>query len=192
MEKVKPREEFLKPDPRWGDHFANATLDGLYELAGRLTLHNGIPEEVHSYFKSAVTLWLYGYLYYPFLAMAASHGHMAVELALKKRFPEKIGLTLRPLLDHAFKEGLLSDENYPSLPARRKSAGQFAEAAALPAPEAKQYARMVTETMPELRNTPAHPKLHSILPPGMAYDELAKARETINQLWPRPRRSAAP
>jgi hypothetical protein len=186
MEHVKPREEFLKPDPRWGDSLDGAALDGLYEYAGRLLLHGGVPEIVRSYFNSTVMLWLYGYLYYPFFATAANQSFLAVELALKRRFPELKDQTLQPLLEHAVKAGALSDDKYPSLPARRESARQLAMAAGYPPPEPEPYVPILAKTMPRIRNRWAHPKLHAIVTPGMAFDDLVLAQETINQLWPRP------
>jgi hypothetical protein len=44
-------------------------LDDQYELLKYFELHTGVPEDVRGYMATVVTLWVYGWLYYPFYAL---------------------------------------------------------------------------------------------------------------------------
>jgi hypothetical protein len=162
-------------------------LDKQYELLGYFRLHDGVPESVRSYMNSVVTLWLYGWLYYPFYPLAIFLSTTAVEFALKKRFPQKGGdfRGLKKLLKEAKRAGVLRDEDFPSLERRRQNAAMiFGEAPESPPP--KPYVDVVIGSLPAIRNTFAHPDIHTIVTPGMAVDSLTLAVEIINQLWPAP------
>src|ERR1700675_4623707 len=117
MESIKNKEEFFEPDPR--SQSLGPPLATLYELLHCFRLHDGVPESVRSYMNSVVTLWLYGWLYYPFYPLAVFHSTTAIEMALQERFPEKRGRGLKKLLQTAKVAGLLPDDGFPSLKNRR-------------------------------------------------------------------------
>jgi hypothetical protein len=48
------------------------------------------------------------------------------------------------------------------------------------------YVDIVRTWLPKVRNSFAHPKMHTILMPGQVVDSLILAAEIVNQLWPRP------
>jgi hypothetical protein len=199
MENIKDKGRFLEPDPR-RDFFGGLTLEMLYDLVeSTCRLHEGIPEEIQSYFNTILMLYLYGWLYYPFYTLASELSAFAVEMALRKKFPaealDKKGRDPRKfpeLLRHAKKVGLLHDEGFPSLENRRANSAELEaridevlgrECSHF---EAVPFVDTLIETLPWLRNHFAHPKIRSILPPGPALDSLMVASETINQLWPVP------
>ena len=189
MESIKGMDYFFEPDPR--SQSLGPPLEAQYELLGYFRLHDGVPESVRSYMNSVVTLWLYGWLYYPFYPLTIFIGATAVEMALQERFPEKRGRGLKKLLRAAKEAGLLSDEGFPSVKRRRDNAAMLDEQT--DASTGKQelqtevpYVDVLIEALPIIRNMFAHPDIHTVMPPGMAVDCLIIAAEIINQLWPEP------
>ena len=188
METIKNKEQFFEPDVR--SQGLGPPLEKQYELLEYFRLHDGVPESVRSCMNSVVTLWLYGWLYYPFYPLVIFLGATAVEMALQERLPEKRGKGLKKLLETAKEAGLLNNEGFPSLERRRKNAAMLNEQieasigkAAESMPE-RLYVDVLIETLPKIRNNFAHPEIHTIIAPGMAVDSLIVAAEIINQLWP--------
>lgn len=196
---VKDRARFFERDAT-NDFFPALTLDHLYEMTSKYcTLHDGVLEEVRSYFNAVVTLYLYGWLYYPFYTLASELSFFAVEMALRKRFPpeefDRKGRDSRSLGDLfrvAKAAGLLRDDEFPSLSSRRAAAEeldrQIAELCDRDSEQPPQipYVDFLIESFPKLRNRFAHPSLRQILVPGQALDGPLLAAEIINGLWPRP------
>src|SRR5690242_7126879 len=183
MSSIKGLEQFFDPDP--ASLSMGPPLEKQYELMEEyFRLHEGVPESVRGYFDSVVTLWLYGYLYYPFYALVSFLSATAVEMALRERLP-KAGRDTRGLanlLQIAKKRGLLTDAGFPSLKHRLE------DTAAILGHEVPKtsYVDILIESLPKIRNNFAHPRMRTILPPGMVVDSLILASEIINQLWPKP------
>jgi hypothetical protein len=196
MPSIKNRAQFLEPDPT-NKLFPALTLDKHYEIVSEhCALRDGVPENVRNYFNTVVTLYLYGWLYYPFFTMAGFLSTFVVEMALRVRFPpkklSKKGLDLRyigTLLSEAKQAGLLRDEDFPSLKNHKAHSAELNRALGLPAAsEAEEpYADRLIRWLPKVRNDFAHAKMESILPPGMTLTPLIQAAEIINQLWPNPK-----
>ncbi len=190
MESIKSKEYFFEPDPR--SQSLGPPLENQYELLDYFRLHDGVPESVRSYMNSLVTLWLYGWLYYPFYPLTIFLSATAIEMALQERFPKERGRGLKKLLRTAREAGLLRDEGFPSLKHRRENAAMLDEqtdASIGEAPESLPevpYVDVLIEALPRVRNRFAHPEIHTIVPPGMTVDGLILAAEIINQLWPAP------
>lgn len=106
VEFIKPKEHFFEPDPRSQSLAPPPATQ--YEIVFYFRLHDGVPQSVRSYMNMVVTLWLYGWFYYPFYPLAVFHSATAVEMALQERFPKR-GRGLRKLLQPAKKAGLLTD-----------------------------------------------------------------------------------
>jgi hypothetical protein len=189
METIKSKEQFFEPDPR--SQSLGPALENQYELLDYFRLHEGVPESVRSYVNSVVSLWLYGWLYYPFYPLAIFLSTSAVEMALQERFPNKRRYGLKRLLQAGKIAGLLRDEEFPSLKRRLENAAMMDEqftgtaSKASKASSSKSYVEVLIEALPEVRNRFAHPKMHTIIPPGVAVDSLILATEIINQLWPK-------
>ena len=71
MEFIKQQEQFFDADPR--SQSLGPPLETQYDLVSYFRLHDGVPESVRSYMNMVVTLWLYGWLYYPFYPLAVFH-----------------------------------------------------------------------------------------------------------------------
>ena len=198
MVPIKNKELFFERDPTNG-FFPLLSLEKHYEIVSQYCgLHEGVPEDIHSYFNAVVTLYLYGWLYYPFYTLASERSFFAVEMALRKRFPPKKlnkkgrdPRFLADLLREARDAGLLRDEGFPSLANRRANAAELDQHMAEilgrdpePQPELP-YVDVLIGAFPWLRNRFAHPNMQAIMPPGPALDGLILAAETINQLWPK-------
>lgn len=199
MAPIKSKEQFFERDPT-NDFFPFLSLEKQYEIVSRYcNLHDGVPDDVRSYFNAVVTLYLYGWLYYPFYTLASELSFFAVEMALRKRLPpkkvDKKGRDprfLRDLLKEANDAGLLRDEGFPSLENRRAYAKELNQHIAEivgpdqePQPEVP-YVDVVIQAFPWMRNRFAHPNMQNIMPPGPALDGLVVAAEIINQLWAKP------
>lgn len=197
MPSIKKIEQFFERDPT-NEFFSFLTLQHLYDCVSRYcTVHEGVPEDIRDYFHVVVSLYLYGWLYYPFYMLASERSLFAVELALRKRLPakklDKKGRDRRSLADllrEAKDAGLLRDEGFPSLENRRKNAQELDEQIARisgrdPEPESQlSYVEGLIQTLPQLRNRFAHPNMQLIMPPGPMLDSLIVTAEIINQLWP--------
>lgn len=201
MENIKSLEQFFEPDLRspafmW-------TLQGQYEVvADCCRLHEGVPEDIRAYFNVTATLYLYGWLYYPFYMLASERSFFAVEMALRKRFParefDKNGRDPRKLRDffvEAKEAGLLPDERFPSILNRRMSdeemkvrAAELAEALGqeVKVGPPEPFIDVLISGFHLVRNRFAHPDMQMIMPPGPILDTLSLAAEIINALWPKP------
>jgi hypothetical protein len=205
VESLKPRRDFLEPDPR-NLAFAKmradgvmepVTLDDQYAMIGYApALHQGVPDDVGSYMEAVKNLFLYAWLSYPFYAFVHSLSYAVVEMALRRRLPyrgpgrDKRGL--QNLLEQAAKQGLLKDEAFPSLQ-RRRQVGADLDAAlreagecAVPQAPKEPFVQILLKHFAAIRNTLTHPHGHWIIPPGIAVDSLVLAAEIINQLWEEP------
>lgn len=197
MPSIKKIEQSFERDPT-NDFFSLLTLQHLYDCVSQYcTVHEGVPEDIRDYFHVVVSLYLYGWLYYPFYMLASERSLFAVELALRKRLPakklDKKGRDRRSLADllrEAKDAGLLRDERFPSLENRRKNAQELDEQIARisgrnPDPESQlSYVETLIQTLPQTRNRFAHPHMQLIMPPGPMLNSLIVTAEIINQLWP--------
>jgi hypothetical protein len=202
MERIKPLEHFFEPDPRSealvifeesAGQRRQMTLADHYESLSDLRLNPSVPESVVSYFNVVKSLYLYGWVYYPFFTTCQCMSAMAIEMALRVRLPQPVGpedrRTLRPLLRKAIEAGILRDDGFPSLPFRREQAQQmwdaFDEATGhKTAVDSKPYVEVLLEHLPNIRNVFAHPHEDWLVMPGTALDAICLSAEVINQLWP--------
>jgi len=189
---IKSKEQYFELDPT-NEIFPLLSLDKHYEIVLQYCqIHGDVPEDVLGYFNAIITLYLYGWLYYPFFTLASERSFFAVEMALRKRLPpkklNKKGRDARNLVDllrEAKAAGLMRDEGFPSLENRRAGAEEEAEILGRdPEPQPEEpYVDLLIRAFPWLRNRFAHPNMQSIMPPGPALDGLILAAEIINQLW---------
>lgn len=197
MATIKSKEQFFEPDP--ASQCLAPPIEVQYEhVLEYCGVHTGVPEAVRSYFNTVLSLWLYGWLYYPFYTAAVFLSATAVELALRESLPKKLDRKgrdrrgLRELLQEAKIGGLLRDEGFPSLERRRAIGEEMKqyEAEILgdtpETPPEVPYVDVLVGTLPWIRNRFAHPEMHAIMTPGQTLDALIVAAEIINQLWPKP------
>jgi hypothetical protein len=199
MTSIKSLDQFFERDPT-NDFFSSLTLEHLYEVASQYcSLHQGVPQDIRDYFHVVVTLYLYGWLYYPFYSLASERSFFSVEMAIRKRLPpkklDKKGRDRRSLTELLLESkdaGLLQDKEFPSLEDRRANADELTRhMVEIPGQEPQlqpevPHADVLIATSPWLRNRFAHPDMQTIQTPGQALDSLILAAEIINQLWPIP------
>lgn len=197
MLSIKKLEQFFERDST-NDFFSPLALENLYGAVSQYcALNEGVPDDVREYFSVLLTLYIYGWLYYPFYTLASERCFFAVEMGLRKRLPPKKlekksrdRRSLRDLLKEANDAGLLRDRKFSTLSNRRGNATKgdhdLAEIVGcelepdslIPCVDA------LMDTSAPLRNRFAHPDMQSLSTPGQALDELVRASEIINQLWP--------
>jgi hypothetical protein len=204
METVKSRDRIHEPDPR-SACFAKMdpvtgktelmTLEDQYAVAENYRLHDGVPEDIRSYMATVVTVWLFGWFHYPFYTLAQFLSTTAVEMALKKRLSEGAGRRrkgLRALLEEAKTAGLLCDEGFRSLKRVEEDQASFAveigDAVDEPGSNSVpgRFVDRVVSFYAGIRNSFAHPTIHTILFPGQTVGAMILASEIINQLWSDP------
>lgn len=210
MERLKGLSEVCQPDPRnlafvIEDHLApkgvrKTVLTDLYAEATRLEFPETIPEPVRSGYVVARNLWLYGWFCWPFYKLASFEAWRCIEMALRLRCQQEgvYGETGKPphtvglkwLFEQALERGWLRDrgfENFRRIEARRREyervmrEGGFADRLP-PEPSATEYAQLLAETLPKLRNAHAHPDSFSVGLPGRSLLHLELARDLIVQL----------
>ncbi len=196
MERFKALEEVLKPDSRneafikvdpKTNTFVPMGIADYHRRLSEISLKEDAPEDVRSYFETVKNVCLYGWFVYPFFTVSMFLSYAAIEMALQKKFEEddphkKWGM--KRLLEEARNRGLISDQGFPSINARRESQARLDMELGSPFEErVADYTSILTESLPYLRNSFAHPRSQMILAPGDAVASLAIAAELINQLF---------
>ena len=167
--------------------FARTSLTNHHAIVADVVLHDGVPEDVRSYFNTIKNLCVFGWYVYGFYALCDFLSMTAIELALNIRFPDAANqkLTLRPLLELARQEGLLRDENFEVVQRQREYSARADEDDVTEVQDDQRHVRIVTDTLPRLRNWAAHPTHHSVRLPSDARAALQRSAEIINQLFKR-------
>jgi len=194
---------FATIDPEHPGYMRPTELRDYHADAVALALPASVPENVTDYFDAARMLWTYGWYYYPFFSLAAVHGTLCVELALKERFRQE-GETLsrrrgslESMLDQATQRGWIVPGGFAAIRRRKENEDYWgpieadleeSEAAAPPNPD-EQATRLhdgmhrLLKTIRYFRNVRAHPKGLSLRLPGSSYTELEFVRDLIAQLF---------
>jgi hypothetical protein len=202
MERMKPLRHLFEPDPR-SEAFVifeestgqrrQMTLADHYDSLDDIQLNPAVPESVVNYFNVVKSQYLYGWVYYPFFTTCKFMSAVTIEMALRVRQPHAAGSedrrTLKALLRAAIDAGILRDDGFPSLPARREQTNQmwdaFDEATGRKTvPDSTTYVEILLESLPKIRNVFAHPHEDWLVMPETALDALYLTVEVINQLWP--------
>lgn len=194
---------FATIDPEHPGYVRPTELRDYHADAVALALPASVPENVRDYFDAARMLWAYGWYYYPFFSLAAVHGTLCVELALKERFRQEGEAlsrrrdSLESMLGQAAQRGWIAPEGFAAIRRRKENEDYWGpiEAdleegeAATPNP-AEQATRLqdgmhrLLKTIRYFRNVRAHPKGLSLRLPGSSYTELEFVRDLIAQLFP--------
>lgn len=195
MEQLKGLAEIQEPDSRHqafvkidreSGQFVSMRLEDYYQWISTINLKSTVPEDIQGYFETVKNVFLYGWFVYPFYAIATFLSDTAVEMALRRRFQREDPRgkwSLRKLLKEACVRRLIRDEGFPSVQRQRE---YLAAGAADPEDahsEPGDYTSILTDSLPRLRNSFAHPKSQTILVPGQAAATLTVASEVINQLF---------
>lgn len=191
MEKLKPFEEFGKPDPRiTAFHILDKKLGGyrpsmakdLHDTVSSIVLHTSVPEEVRSHFAVAANLYAYSWFYYPFIAEAGFLALITVEKALRDKLGcQKNRVNFYDLIIMATKKGFLCEAGYsipepaPEIPAEIERIIEYK-----PQRRKFNFIQRLPKLLTTMRNSVAHGET-SIHPWGAKIMQIAA--ETINQLY---------
>lgn len=116
---LKPLTKVYEPDERRANLVGTLTEEHA-DLAS-MTLHDGVPSDVHQLFETAKNVSLYSWFVFRFHPVAESVGFAALELALNLRragvsrlAPDHRSPGLSSLLQDAFRDGVLREIDFPS------------------------------------------------------------------------------
>jgi HEPN domain-containing protein len=194
---------FATIDPDHPGYLRPTELRDYHADAVALALPESVPESVRDYFDAARMLWTYGWYYYPFFSLAAVHGTLCIELALKERFRRegetlpRRKASLESMLREASQRGWIVPEGFATIRRRKENEEYWGrieedleegEVVATLDPE-EQATRLkdgmhrLLQTIRYFRNMRAHPKGLSLRLPGTSYTELEFVRDLIAQLF---------
>lgn len=178
------------------------TLDNRYEAISSIVLHQEVPEEIRESFIFAQNMWLYGWFYYPLHSAAIFHALSTLEMALWRRHNMDRDRKGRPtslespglgrLLNEAIQKRWLVDhmiEHARHLHDRRNPWQDIVSKDTQPADKSvsalndqtQEYCRILAATLPNLRNSAAHPRSLSYQQPSLL--DFALVRDLVNQLF---------
>jgi hypothetical protein len=196
MEELKPLNDVMSADPRMTSFikldratggFISVELEDYHRSLSAIRLDQAVPDDVRSYFETAKNVCLYGWFVYGFFAVAEFLSYTAIEFALRSRlYPSATRKVpgLKRLLVQAVAEGLISDEGFASIQRQRRSLDRLKAAGArFDSKSPAKYTNILVDTVPNLRNSFAHPSFNTILTPGDAISSLTRSGELINQLF---------
>lgn len=199
METLKNLENFQQADPRsecWSNLFTGepVTFKARWSAIAAVTLDSNVPEAVRSYFATIQKLSVYGWFAYDFYAVGVFLSYTLIEMALRLRFPiaGKDTRGLSTLLREAIKKNLIKEKEFSHIRRIRQRKAEYIRLqrqyqniprSSVPRSD---YAEVLRKVLPNLRNSFAHPRGHSICMPGDALFALRFAAEFINQLFDSP------
>jgi hypothetical protein len=196
METLKRAEEIQQPDARSAcyvrlDTGEPVTLQDRYSQIAAIRLNPGVPEDVRSYFATIQNLSVYAWFAYDFYAVAVFLSFTLIEMALRLRLPipGKDNRTLHALLEEAIKRNLIREKAFSHIRRMRQQQAwslrlerQLVKIPKSSIPKSD-YAKVLLQTLPKLRNAFAHPRGHAIHLPADALFALQFGAEFVNQLF---------
>lgn len=145
MELFKNLDEVTKIDNK---HLLMGTITGaildielLHTALANITLHDGVPDNIHGQFNVARNMALYTYYFYALASEVHLKTYTVIEHALRIKANSNKKIMLKQLLAKAIEENWITDKGFrhienPSL--------------------SNKYCKTLTEIMPNLRNNSAH------------------------------------
>lgn len=198
---LKPLEDLLKSDPRHEyfqrinletGHITRRSLDDHYQDIAAVEIGVAVPEDVRVQFDKARNVLVYSWFVYEFSALAEQHAFVTVEMALRTKLEIEDGKDLKrspglkKLLDRAIERKWLRDDGF-SAPRRNcedwRPYSSTSEQSEKPLPEVREYCRVLSDSLPWLRNSLVH-GTSDLNTPGGALFTLTICSELINQLFP--------
>ncbi len=183
------------------------TIQDHYNVIERLVLNPTIPRDVAIQFDTAKKLFVHAWCNLRFTQIAERHAYSAVEMALRQRLnsdwtarvstAKKIGKrinsrpTLPLLLRLAIDLGIITDSGFRNYERIRQRRADYLNSLrqvygddpkfAMPSPTRNTNARILSESMPSIRNSLAHGS--TTIYPGV-YLQFELCCDILNQLYP--------
>lgn len=130
------------------------TFDDVEVRVSDILVPPAAPEEIKDLLATAKNLLLYSWYYYPFSMSASLQAAAALEQALRQKLNATERDTLSYLLREAVKKGLLTTEGFKRWTQWREAFARLHPEGGKP-PKAN-LAKLLSETLPQFRNTLAH------------------------------------
>jgi hypothetical protein len=201
MEKLKPLLEVLQADPRNSafvllETMKPPTVEDHHAEISVAVLVPEVPKEVRSYFATIQNVCLYAWFAYDLYAVVDLLCFTAIEMALRKRLPYtgtgRDSRTLQNLIDQAASKKLIREKAFSNVRDMRqnlahdirfrRAIGYKFSRSAIPKSD---YAAVLRDIIPRLRNDYVHPRIHTIMLPSAAMTQLRITSELINSLFVR-------
>lgn len=183
------------------------TIGDHYRVVERFVLTPAVPRDVAIQFDTAKELLVHAWCNLRFTQIAERHAYAIVEMALRlrlksdwtdhvaaaKKIAKKINPrpTLAPLLQLAIDLGIITDRGFRDYERIRERQAYYFDAmrqiygddpkSAMPSLTRNTYARILSESMPSLRNILAHGSTRMY--PGV-YLQFEQCCDILNQLYP--------
>ncbi len=179
------------------------TIDDHYSMVAHFVLNPAVPRDIAIQFDTAKELLVHAWCNLRFTQIAEQHVYSTIEFALRQRLKSdliaarKIGKkiserpTLAPLLHLAIDLGIITDEGFRNYGRIRERRADYLDSMrqvygddpefAVPPPSRNTYARILSESMPSLRNNLAHGS--ATMYPGV-YLQFELCCDILNQLYP--------
>ena len=199
METLKRINDIQTPDER-NLHWVflstgkQVSIEDHYADIASISVNTSAPEDVRSYFVTLQNLCVYGWFSYDFYALVVFLSYTLIEMALKLRLPLRHKgqdkRTLKPLLQEAIKRKLIKAKAFTHIRRMRQAKAQNlrmfrgVKTMMKSGVPKNDYLAVLLKTLPNLRNSFAHPKGQSIHFPHDARFELRFAADFVNQLFP--------
>ena len=197
METLKSLDEVLSPDQR-NLRFINldgapTTLENHHASIAGIHLNPTAPEAVSSYFATIQNVCLYAWFAYDFYPVVQSLCFSLIELALAKRLPVqgRDNRRLNELLMQMLSQRLIRPKKFTHIRNARQAAAErlrmerkIIRGMRSDPQMARNYPSVLADAIRKMRNIHAHPRMHMIITPGDALDQLQLTAEFINQLFP--------
>jgi len=201
METLKRLDDIQKPDERnlyWAflSTGKQVTLEDRYADIASIRVNPTAPEDVRSYFVTLQNLCVYAWFSYDLYTLVVFLTFTLVEMALKLRLPRKgpDRRGLKRLLREAIRQKLITEKAFSHIKRIRQQqaeslrllrGGQKFSMMRSSQPKSD-YLAVLLESLPNLRNSFAHPSGQIIHFPHDATFSLRFAAEFVNQLFPMP------
>jgi hypothetical protein len=167
-----------------------------YAAIASISVNSSAPEDVRSYFVTLQNLCVYAWFSYDLYTLVVFLSCTLVEMALKLRLPlRRKGpdkRTLKPLLQEAIKLKLINAKAFAHIKRMRQEQAHnlrmFRGVKTMMKSRVPKngYLAVLLETLPNLRNSFAHPSGQAIHFPHDATFALRFAADFVNQLFPMP------
>lgn len=193
MEKLKPLDEFEKPDKR-NEGFVKITAEGtqlftyedFYRQIERIILNSNVSDITKSYLEMVKNVYIHGWYYYPLFTIAGYLSIYAIEMGLREKYKKGDPNQKKPfkyLIKKAVSDGLIKAGKFSHIQERSKYFEEETSGLIKAFPQTEEYCKTLVKALPTLRNAFSHPKFPILLPPGQAFSMIKISSEFINQLF---------
>ena len=196
MDRIKDIDELCKPDPfnqafivynLETDESRPLEIKDLHRRVSAIGLKEQVPDDVRRYFNALRNLMLYGWFHHELFTLGGFLAFTAIEMALRMRLGYEAyerSPGMKKLLEEAISKGLISDDEFSVVKQRNEEdEALLAKGWQGPRWPTPSYCSILSESLPNLRNSFMHPAQYTDMGSAYALATLRTAAELINQLF---------